>query len=348
MPRRDFSKVAFAATGDTNVIPTPTQPDGSISLQTGWGFDYQRDNGAGGGTPDPLAKNIDREDMNGILNEITASVGEIQQNGMPIWVPTAAPYPINARVRHLDKVWTSAVANNNSTPGSDANWADTSLISGRLLGIFTFDASGTLTLPAGARSMIADLQGGGGQGGGSPAGNATQLGYGTGGHSGARLLGLVDLTGLGGTIPVTIGVGGTTGVAGAAGQAGGTTSLSTYITCPGGAGGSPVGPTSGPTYIANSSAYPVPSSTAPVTVLSSQQGNGGYGGIAFSGGIAVSGIGGASPAFGGNVSGNIGTGTGSPGVQKGQGGSGAFSSINAAAQKGGNGAPGKATFWVYS
>lgn len=122
MPRRDYSKVPFAATGDINIIPTATQPDGSISLQNGWGFDYQRDSGAGGGTPDPLAKNIDREDMNGVLNEITASIGEIQQNGYPSWAASAAPYPINSRVRHLDQSWLSGVSNNNSTPGSGGDW----------------------------------------------------------------------------------------------------------------------------------------------------------------------------------------------------------------------------------
>lgn len=120
MPRRDFSKVAFAATGDTNSIPTATQPDGSVSLSQGYGFDYQRDNGAGGGTPDPLAKNIDREDMNGILNEITASIGEIQQNGFPEWFATAAPYPINAYVRHSNANWQSMVANNNIEPSEGA------------------------------------------------------------------------------------------------------------------------------------------------------------------------------------------------------------------------------------
>lgn len=127
MPRRDFSKVAFAATGDTNSIPTATQPDGSVSLSQGYGFDYQRDNGAGGGTPDPLAKNIDREDMNGILNEITASIGELQQNGSAIWVASAAPYPINSEVMHNGVKWRSAVANNSSQPGTDASWFNSSI-----------------------------------------------------------------------------------------------------------------------------------------------------------------------------------------------------------------------------
>lgn len=126
MPRRDFSKVPFAATGDTNAIPDATQPDGSVSLAQGWGFDYQRDNGAGGGTPDPLAKNIDREDMNGILNEITASIGELQQNGYPIWVATAAPYPLNAIVRYAVNGlnYRSTVTNNSSTPGTNSNWIE--------------------------------------------------------------------------------------------------------------------------------------------------------------------------------------------------------------------------------
>lgn len=131
MPRRDYSKVAFAATGDTNVIPGTTQPDGSVSLPQGWGFDYQRDNGAGGGTPDPLAKNIDREDMNGILNEITASVGEMQQNGFPIWVASAAPYPLNAVVRQPsdEKNYRSTVTNNSVVPGAGPEWVEL-LVSG--------------------------------------------------------------------------------------------------------------------------------------------------------------------------------------------------------------------------
>lgn len=129
MPRRDFSKVAFAATGDTNSIPTPTQPDGSVSLQQGFTFDYQRDNGAGGGTPDPLAKNIDREDMNGILNEITASIGEIQQKGYSEWVLSAAPYPINAHVYHNALNWRSTIANNSAEPGVGAGWVNTNIAS---------------------------------------------------------------------------------------------------------------------------------------------------------------------------------------------------------------------------
>ena len=127
MPRRDFTKVPFAATGDVTSIPTAVQPDGSVSMTTGYGFDYQRDNGAGGGTPDPLAKSIPRDATNGILNEITASIGEIQLNGLAIWAASAAPYPIHSMVRHNNTNWRSTVANNSAQPGVAplANWIDT-------------------------------------------------------------------------------------------------------------------------------------------------------------------------------------------------------------------------------
>lgn len=129
MPRRDFTKVPFAATGDATSIPTAVQPDGSVSMTTGYGFDYQRDNGAGGGAPDPLAKSIPRDATNGILNEITTSIGEIQLNGLAIWAASAAPYPINATVRHNNTNWLSTVANNSAQPGVAplANWIDTTV-----------------------------------------------------------------------------------------------------------------------------------------------------------------------------------------------------------------------------
>lgn len=120
MARRQF-KIPFAATGDTVSIPETTQPDGSVSMQQGYGFDYQRDP-----QTDPLAKTFPRDVHNGLLNEITASIGEIQQNGYPIWVPEGAPYPINAVVRHNDQNWKSSIANNNEEPGVGSGWSITS------------------------------------------------------------------------------------------------------------------------------------------------------------------------------------------------------------------------------
>lgn len=239
MPRRDYSKVAFAATGDTHVIPTPVQPDGSISLQTGWGFDYQRNNGAGGGTPDPLAKNIDRQDMNGVLNEITASVGEIQQNGNPIWASTAAPYPVNAIVRHANINYRSAIANNNSTPGANADWVDDTFYPGRLIGIRVITATGasTYTATPGTRSVKVTLVGGGGGAGGAPLTNAGSQGLGGPGGSGATGVGYYT-SGFDGAT-VTVGGGGLGG-AGVAGSPGSASSFGGLMVAPGGVNGTSV------------------------------------------------------------------------------------------------------------
>jgi len=106
----------WAATGDKNVIPDPTQPDGSVSISTGWGFDYQRP------YVDPLAKDIARADMNGVLNEITNGLGEVQKQGAASWSATAGPYGINAQVYHSGAMWTSAIANNSATPGAGPEW----------------------------------------------------------------------------------------------------------------------------------------------------------------------------------------------------------------------------------
>lgn len=236
MPRRDFSKVAFAATGDVNTIPGTVQPDGSISLPSGWGFDYERDNGAGGGTPDPLAKNIDREDMNGILNEITASIGEIQQNGVAIWVSTAAPYPINAEVRHLDKIWRSAIANNNSTPGANADWGDTGiLLPGTLIKTTLVTATGTFNFDSRTKKYRLRGVGGGGAGGGSGATSAGAATSGAGGTSGSFAEGFFAVTVP--SVAVTIGAGGIPANGAVAGGNGGNSTFGAVMVCPGGPGG---------------------------------------------------------------------------------------------------------------
>ena len=120
-------KVPFADTGDKISPPDSVQSDGSVSYPIGYGFDYQRDTSldSGGAPVDPLAKVFPREQHNGILNDITAAIGEIQINGFPAWQSAGAPYPVNAVVRHADSNWRSFVSNNNTTPGaSGASWID--------------------------------------------------------------------------------------------------------------------------------------------------------------------------------------------------------------------------------
>lgn len=347
MPRRDFSKVAFAATGDTNAIPTPTQPDGSISLQTGWGFDYQRDNGAGGGTPDPLAKNIDREDMNGILNEITASIGEIQQNGYPLWVVTAAPYPINALVRESNRVWRNTIANNSATPSAvSSGWEDFSAPThGRLINIQVITTTTTYVPTQGMKTCEVMLQGAGGAGGGTQATAANQQAVAGGGGSGGFAWGKFYDTDIGAGIAVTLGLGGAAS-AGAAGGGGGASSFGSLMTAGGGSGGS-LGLAVASTGTSVNSVGA--SASASGGNLINTNGIPGQYGINTPNGVVAGGGGGSPIAGGGGGAPAVGLGqNGLPGVASGAGGGGAASTQGSSTRPGGAGIRGICIVKEYS
>lgn len=119
--------VPFAAEGDKISPPDSVQSDGSVSYALGYGFDYQRDTGVDedGAPIDPLAKVFPREQHNGILNDITEAVGEIQLNGLPVWQSVAAPYPANALVRYAGVSWRSTAGGNATAPGAPgSSWAN--------------------------------------------------------------------------------------------------------------------------------------------------------------------------------------------------------------------------------
>lgn len=127
MPRRTW-KIPFAVSGDVQSVPTAAQSDGSVSIQQGYGVDYERKTD---GT-DPQGKVFPRQPHNGLLNEITASIGEIQLYGHPIWAADMAPYPFNAKVRWNDVNWRSTVANNSLEPGvgTSGQWVDADATAG--------------------------------------------------------------------------------------------------------------------------------------------------------------------------------------------------------------------------
>jgi len=334
MPRRDFSKVAFAATGDTNSIPTATQPDGSVSIQQGFGFDYQRDNGAGGGTPDPLAKNIDREDMNGILNEITASIGEIQRNGYAEWVSSAAPYPIYATVRYNDINWGSVVANNSDTPGVGPgidSWRNLSL---NLSGVVRrITASGVVAPTTGGVKFwkVRGIAGGGG-GGGCVATNSTQVAAGAGGASGSWFETILTAAQIGSGLNVIVGSGGAAGAAGGSGGTGGATSIG-GVSAPGGGGGTAGGAIATSSSAATGGGIPGGVATG-ATLINSDGVQGDYGLTLL--GTSLSGKG-ASTYFG---AGGRQSGPAIPGSGHGSGGGGAGNSASSPARVGSAGAPG--------
>lgn len=235
MPRRNF-KTPFAVSGDQATVPTEIQPDGSVSIIQGYGPDYQRPTD---GT-DPQAKVIDRATFNGLMNDITASIGEVQLYGMPAWSSGMAPYPANAQVMHKGSVWSSRTDNNSSEPGSDASW-----VNPLSRGVQKFTSDGTFVVPAGVNVVYLSGSGGGGGGGGGAGRASSSNAAGGGGGGGAGRSALKEAVSVvsGQSIAVRIGAagsrgaGGPTNSSGGTGGSGGETSFGSLLSLSGGAGG---------------------------------------------------------------------------------------------------------------
>ena len=122
-----FFRVPFAVEGDQNTIPEALQQDGTVSMQTGWTFDYERDPAT-----DPNAKDIQRGDMNGLLYRITAALRQMQTTGTYPYITAemnggnAFPYIQGARCLFEDAVYESLVNNNTSAPTDRTKWRNTS------------------------------------------------------------------------------------------------------------------------------------------------------------------------------------------------------------------------------
>jgi hypothetical protein len=114
---------------------------------------------------------------------------------------------------------------------------------GRLIGVKVFTASGTYTPTAGTTSVIVEAQGGGGAGGGTPVTAGGQTAISASGGSGSYGMGRYT-SGFSPSVPVTVGIGGTSTVAGGGGN-GGTSSFGSLLSAFGGSGaasGGVVGP----------------------------------------------------------------------------------------------------------
>ena len=230
MPRRDF-KTPFAVSGDQSAIPTDIQPDGSVSFVQGYGPDYQRPTDGS----DPLAKTIERNKFNALMNEVTASIGEIQLFGAAAWSSGMAPYPLNARVRHNDINWISTITNNTSTPGANADWVNAESPSGTIIRSVTYSAPGsfTYTPSALAKRVKVTMVGGGGAGGAVASTASGRASMSQAGSSGSIAVGYFPVNFS--TIGIVVGSGGT-GTSGN-GNSGGASSFGSSMTAPGGVGG---------------------------------------------------------------------------------------------------------------
>lgn len=332
-------KTPFAATGDKEPLATADQPDGKVSLQAGWTPDYELPNDNANYRP------VGRAEMNGVLNELTAALGELQLNGFSKWQAIDGGWPVGAQVNHGGLVYRSLIDSNLTEPGiAGADWVlmgsgiattaqaqaltdntvlmtPSNLVSAMdiLRGSRAFIASGNFVVPAGVSVLYIT---GCGAGGGGAAYNGTTSGGGGGGGGGSCLKAKVTVA-PGDTISVTIGTGGGGGqTANAAGAAGGATSFGSLVTLSGGAGGgsAAAGGVGGGVAGAAGQVATTGQRGEQYNPLSLSQSQGGHGGSTMFG---VGGYGGGQGS--GNLSGQNaqGFGSGGGGGAQGVGGSGA-------------------------
>lgn len=122
----------------------------------------------------------------------------------------------------------------------------TALTPGRLLNVQVFTANGSVTKTAGAKKWKIRVLGGGGGSSAAPATGTGQVSVSNGGGAGAYAEGIYDVSALS-SATVTIGSGGVGGTAiSPYGGDGGTTSVGTLISAPGGKAGLPAGPATPP------------------------------------------------------------------------------------------------------
>ena len=223
---------------------------------------------------------------------------------------------------------------------SGTAWVWTGRQRGQLLNVRYITASGNYTPTPGTRSVLAEIQAGGGAGGGAAATGAGQISGGAGGGAGGYAQKYIT-SGFSGVL-ITIGAGGT-GVVGGTGNSGGATSFGGIFSASGGTGGD----------------FGVASSLSSTVVIGKGlPGTGSGGDINAAGGIgkyavyatngSLGGEGGASK-FGSGAIPSSGTSSGFAAVSLGSGGGGAcLGPSNASAAIGGAGANGLAVIWEYA
>ncbi|WP_276902528.1 pyocin knob domain-containing protein [Frischella perrara] len=125
--KQKFYKTPFAENGDKADIAEKATSDGTVSYQEGWSVDYQRDMEI-----DKNAKAVERDVMNGILNDITSNIKQYQTMAFPEFITSedndgtpflyTAGTVVSYRQNETEdfKNYVSLVDNNSSTPGEDS------------------------------------------------------------------------------------------------------------------------------------------------------------------------------------------------------------------------------------
>lgn len=117
----------FAKNGDVEPVPNTLQLDGSVSYNSGFGADYDRQLGV-----DPQAKNIERENFNAVMLDVTTALQEMQAGyGVSPYNLAFAQslpgggYPLGAAIPSAagTTLWMSTVAANTTDPDAGgAGW----------------------------------------------------------------------------------------------------------------------------------------------------------------------------------------------------------------------------------
>jgi hypothetical protein len=254
----------------------------------------------------------------------------------------------------------TAAAGNNTTQLATTAFVQTAISAlnlmdskflGRLLNVQTFTSSGTYTPTKGTKTIIVEVQGAGGAGGGSYATTSGNVSLGAGGAEGCY--GKSLFSGLGTSYSVTIGTGGK-GVVGGSGGGGGMTSFGSTLTAGGGYGGGGMPEGAGVSFVGIEGTTLL----SPPIVTGANLFSSGYAGTfyfairlnnAYSAG-GVTGMGGRS-FFGAGGGSGTSSGAGANASAYGSGGSGAkswFAGGADIAHAGGNGANGVVVVWEYS
>lgn len=368
----------FGAQGDLTAIPVTTQTDGSLSYQQGWGADYQRDQ-----TTDPLAKDIDRRQMNQIFNSLTSVLREWQTETFPEFIASddnggsAFPYDAGTIVRWRPNVSTSfanyisLVAANTATPSDATKWAPASFALknvdnaftvaqtvpagsgaqamqyqqavGRLIGVRVFATPGSSTYTPTAGTTTIIVEVQGGGGAGGGAQQTASNQIAAGAGGAAGGYAKSRLTSGFNGATIVVGAGGT-GVTGGAGGSGTASSFGGIMSGAGGSGGSAGGAVTTP-----STGFPNGGAGGGTATGGNLQNSvGGHGLYAFYGTTTISGTGGISHFGAGGVPAS-GTSGGNPAQSPGGGGGGAcLNGAFAGGAGGGSGAAGIVVIYEYA
>lgn len=278
-------------------------------------------------------------------NRQDQAIAHILQHGISVWDALTEYQAGKSYVQGSDGLlYKARTTNTNVNPVSDTSFVNwTKALSGGLLSVQVFSASGTYTPTPGTTSVVVEACGGGGGGGGVPATGVGSLSIGAGGGAGAYAKSRYT-SGFSG-VTVTIGAAGTAGTIGGNGGNGGVTSFGVLMTVGGGLGGNGVASSGSPPFgLAGSSGGAKPTTGN----IINQAGGHGMPASAFVAASFFSGDGGSSH-FGAGAKG-IPTSTlpGNAALSSGSGGSGAANGASSAGQVGGAGAAGIVIIWEYA